>query len=1083
MDYRDKIIEDLKAEIALAKGRESDYRSARKAMLFMLEDLQAAADRISKAEQEWVATFDSITDPLFIHDRELKIVRANKAYECFAQRPLKEFIGKPYFEVFPPTGVPLAMCVKAIEGEVDASTEEVSVPGLGKIFKTSNYPVRDGDGRYTCSIHLLEDVTADKEAKRRLDEEVSTTSALLGVAEVFSAVRNPEAMMSECSVAFSNFLGADVVLAYLRDRSTGGFSPSCGHGLDNADLPAFMSEAPDISTGFIGEAIEGMVPKWFEASEIEGSFGNIEALPCFKGGQRVLVIPLEGKIGPLGFFICLYKDRSELGESKKRLLGGIVHQASIALDAIMLYKESVDKAMDLSRKVETIKVMHEMDKNILSTLDSSEILNTAIRLVAKVVACDRATIALPDMKRGGFVLEACYGIDLPKGYFVPFADTSATAVIRKCEVEFTPNLLEEKALLPLEKMFAEAGYLSHIRVPLVAKGEVIAILSVGSKRAGVFGRESLATIENLASQISVALENARLVSGLKQTGYELKKLTVALEHSVNLVLITDMKGAVEYVNPMFSEVSEYSTDDAAGQTLRALSLMDMSDDDYAGMVSTVTAGRIWRGQSRHKKKTGGEYWCNTDISPVRDEAGVVTNFMVVQEDITEKIYSRQRLDYLAQYDPLTGLFNRDHFTELLTQWLASAQMEGWKAGLLSVDLDQFKFINETFGHSTGDEFLKSLSGSLKASVESAMVGLGIQGAETALVGRFGADEFIVFLPFVDEGRCMEVADVVRRSIETFRLHDLDASSTASVGIAVFPAHASDSKDLVTRAQSAMYRAKELGRNICRLYRPEDMDLENAHAGLSWKEKIIKALKERRFVPWFQPILDIKRGVISHYEVLARLIDEDGSVLMPGSFIDIAESFGLISGIDRQIIEKTMRFQAAFKKKGSTLRFGVNISGKDLGDADLFRFLSEKIEETGADPGALIFEITETAAIRDIDRAVRFIEGLKGLGSHIALDDFGVGFTSFSYLKKMQVDYIKIDGSFIRKLHLNKDDQVIVKSMTDMARGLGIRSVAEFVEEKQTLDLLSAFGVDYAQGYLIGRPAEVIFEDKTRLLRA
>ncbi len=1080
MDYRDKTIDDLKAQLALAKERESDYKDARKATLFMLEDLQAATERISRAEQEWVATFDSITDPLFIHDGEFKIVRANRAYELCAQRPFKEFIGRPYFEVFPATGVPFAVCA---EGEAESSTEEVGVPELGKIFKTSNYPVRDSGGRYLYSIHLLEDVTADKEAKRRLDEEISTTSVLLGVAEAFSAIRNPDAMMSECTAVIHRFLGADVVLAYLRDRSAGAYNPSCANGLGSVDLPAFMSETPDISSGAIAEVIGGRAPRWLAASDGNGSLGNMENLPCFKDGKRVLVIPLEGKIGPLGFFICLYKDSSEHGENRKKLMGGIVHQASIALDALMLYKESVDKAIDLSRKVETIKVMHEMDKNILSTLDSSEILDTAIMLVAKIVACDRATIARPDLSRGGFIVEACYGIDLPKGYFVPFEDTSATTVLKSGAVEFIANLYEEKILLPLEKMLAEAGYRSHLRLPLVVKGEIIAILNVGSKRVGTFGSDSLAILEGLASQIGVALENARLVSGLKQTGYELKKLTVALEHSVNLVIITDRNGAVEYVNPMFSEISGYSADDAAGQTIRALSLMDLSDDDYEGMISTVTAGRIWRGQSRHKNKTGGEYWCNTDISPVKDEAGAVTNFMVVQEDITEKMASRERLDYLAHYDSLTGLFNRDHFTELLIEWIESAQAEGWKAGLLSIDLDQFKFINETFGHSTGDAFLKSLSGAIKWSAEMHMKGAGVSATDTALAGRFAADEFIVFLPFADERRCMDVAEAVRLSIEAFRLHDVDASLTASVGISIFPTHASDSKDLITRAQSAMYRAKELGRNVCRLYRPEDMDLEKAHAGLLGKERIIKALRDSRFVPWFQPILDVKRGVVSHYEVLARLIDEDGTVLMPGAFIDIAESFGIISGIDRQIIEKTMKFQSALKKRGSTLHFGVNLSGKDLSDADLFRFLSDKLEETGADPGALIFEITETAAIRDIDVAVKFIDGLKSLGSHIALDDFGVGFTSFSYLRKMRVDFIKIDGSFIRKLHLNKDDQVFVRAMTDMARGLGIKSVAEFVEEQQTLDLLGAFGVDYAQGYLIGRPAVDILEDETRLRRA
>ena len=271
----------------------------------------------------------------------------------------------------------------------------------------------------------------------------------------------------------------------------------------------------------------------------------------------------------------------------------------------------------------------------------------------------------------------------------------------------------------------------------------------------------------------------------------------------------------------------------------------------------------------------------------------------------------------------------------------------------------------------------------------------------------------------------------------------------------------------------MYRAKELGRNRIHVYRPEDRDLEKMHSRLSWREKIFKGLREDRFVPWFQPLLDLNENRVHHYEALARLISEDGLVLLPGAFIDIAERFGIIGLIDRVIIEKTMRTQAEMRRLGKDISFGINLSGKELGDADLLDFIKSKIIETGADPAGLVFEITETAAIGDLEKATRFVKSLKEIGCQFSLDDFGVGFTSFTYLKEMQVDFIKIDGSFIRKLHENPSDQVFVKAITDLARGLKIESIAEFVENEQTLELLRSFGVDYAQGYFIGKPSPTL----------
>jgi len=550
---------------------------------------------------------------------------------------------------------------------------------------------------------------------------------------------------------------------------------------------------------------------------------------------------------------------------------------------------------------------------------------------------------------------------------------------------------------------------------------------------------------------------------------DLKKLSAAIEQSVNLIFITDVNGTIEYVNPTFEQVTGYSRADAIGQKPSILSSGDLSREHYEDLWNTILQGKTWRRSYKNKKKDGGYYWCNAIISPIKNEAGEVTHFLSVQEDITDKMRSEEHLRYLAQHDELTGLLNRSRFIELTDEWVADARMNAGMGALMLIDLDQFKFMNDTYGHGTGDEFLRRLSRLLKTTVRLIYREYLSDEKDDPFVGRLSGDEFVIFLPHVETQTAEKIAERLRKTVEGFRIPGISSSVTISCGLVSYPAHGDDPASLLTRADAAMYRAKELGRNRVHTYRPEDRDLEKMHSRLTWKERVLTALAENRFVPWFQPILDIRDGTVRHYEALARLVDVDGKILFPGSFIDIAERFGIISSIDRMIIEKTLSVQAAQRALGRNLSFSMNLSGKDLGNEEFLVFLKETMAQKGMVPGSIIFEITETEAIADLDRAKEFICALKAIGCRFSLDDFGVGFTSFTYLKELSVDYIKIDGSFIRKLDENPDDQVFVKAMSDVARGLGIKTVAEFVEKEEVLDLLKEFGVTYAQGYLIGKP--------------
>jgi diguanylate cyclase (GGDEF)-like protein/PAS domain S-box-containing protein len=573
-------------------------------------------------------------------------------------------------------------------------------------------------------------------------------------------------------------------------------------------------------------------------------------------------------------------------------------------------------------------------------------------------------------------------------------------------------------------------------------------------------------LKDLAALRQRVVETAASKTEFKRAESELRKLSAAVEHTNDIVFITDTNGVIEFVNPIFENVTGYSGEEAVGQTLRILSSGMASYAQHEEMWKTIKAGQTWRGIFKNKKRNGEFYWANGVISPLKDEKGEITHFLSVQEDITERKVSEERVEYLGSHDEMTGLVNRARSIELLDNWISVPGNRDRTGVLLLINLDEFKFINNTCGHGFGDEFLRRVANMLESAMEDM--------ERESIVGRLGGDEFVIFLPYGykrgrDENVRMLVAEGVRKRLEGLSFGEVPGRSTASIGVVFYPEHGTTTKELLTRADAAMYRAKELGCNRCHLYRPEDRLLEKMHSRVEWKERVIKALAEDRFEPWFQPILDLRDNKVYHYEALARMCDEEGNILLPGAFIEVAERFGLIGSIDRVIIEKTMGHQTELSRRGRPLIFSMNLSGKDLGDDELLSFLKSRISDTGADPNRLVFEITETAAVHDLGRAIKFIKDLKSMGCHFALDDFGVGFTSFVYLKEMNVDYIKIDGSFIKTLHSDANDRLFVKAMTDVAKGMGIKTVAEFAETEETLRILRELGVDYAQGFMIGKP--------------
>ncbi len=444
--------------------------------------------------------------------------------------------------------------------------------------------------------------------------------------------------------------------------------------------------------------------------------------------------------------------------------------------------------------------------------------------------------------------------------------------------------------------------------------------------------------------------------------------------------------------------------------------------------------------------------------------GVLHGYRGTTRDVSKAKQDEERLTVLSNQDQLTGLANRRRFLIDLAHEIRRAQSRNRAGILMLIDLDHLKLVNDTAGHSVGDELIVQIAGVL-----------GRLCRNEDLLARLSGDEFAMAFPDMDAQQGQAKARAVLDAIAEHRpLHKGRALRvSASIGVVSFPASGGDAVELLAKADTAMYAAKDAGRNRAKFYVEGDMARERMGTQLAWKTRLVEALENDLFELAFQPIAALVDGAVHHFETLVRMRDRDGGSLMPGNFIPTAEQFGLIGQVDRVIVAKALRYLAGLPPEFASVGISINLSGMSVGDDDVLTLIEGELRETGIDPRRVTFEVTETAACAHMAKAAEFIARIRQLGCRISLDDFGVGFSSFSYLKNLHVDTLKIDGSFIRDINHSRDDQLFVKALVDVARGMGIRTIAEFVETAECVELLRRLGVDYVQGYFVGRPASAI----------
>ena len=427
------------------------------------------------------------------------------------------------------------------------------------------------------------------------------------------------------------------------------------------------------------------------------------------------------------------------------------------------------------------------------------------------------------------------------------------------------------------------------------------------------------------------------------------------------------------------------------------------------------------------------------------------------------------LTRLANFDPLTGLTSRYHFIEQLSERLGGAAVD--RGALLFVDMDQFKHVNDTFGHEVGDEMLAQIAGRLRQLVR-----------KDDLLGRFGGDEFVLFLSHVDAAGAMAVADKILREMSEYPLiyEGNSLSANCSLGIAlvqeVQEASMYSPEELISQADVACRLAKTQGRNRACRYEADAMHIETIKSDVEWQGKLKRALREDGFELHYQPIQRMSDTSVRHYEVLVRLV-EDGVLYRPDQFLPAAVRFGLMHEVDRWVMNSAIAALARARTKDQEIRFAINLDGSTVADRTLADFVQERLKAHNVPAAAVIFEITEQVAVGSFSEAVPQIQQLRSLGCDFAVDDFGTGYSSLSYLKRLPVQYIKIDGSFIRRLAVNRVDQTIVRAIADIARIMGRQTIAEFVGDEETLTLIREIGIDYAQGYHLGEPSPLLPGDE------
>ncbi|MFZ6861433.1 bifunctional diguanylate cyclase/phosphodiesterase [Undibacterium sp. Ji67W] len=654
------------------------------------------------------------------------------------------------------------------------------------------------------------------------------------------------------------------------------------------------------------------------------------------------------------------------------------------------------------------------------------------------------------------------------------------------DMKLAPGWLFYDNMEPLHETFTLAGSSWHLEATqepvlftvhnrgalFVLIGGLLSSLLVSAYVFSLVSRIGKIERETKERTASLQFANLRLsedVASRVRTEKSLRLRERVIEVSANAVIICSAQAPdypIEYVNPAFERITGFRADEVVGHSLESLQGSSQDQQNMREIREALREKREGRALLRNYRKDGTDYWNELFIAPVLDEQAQLSHFVVAQYDISAVMGYEAEMEFQANHDVLTGLANRNLLRERLGEAILSADRSGNALWVVFLDLDRFKFVNDTLGHEAGDVLLKVLAGRLQSATH-----------EADTVARLGGDEFVLILPDqVDDGSGQQVLQRIMDSVaQPLTLQNHEFYLTCSMGVAKYPHDGNTAESLIKLADIAMYRAKEMGRSTSQFY-TSDM-IERTLDRLSIEADLRQALDRNEFQIHYQPQICATHGHIVGMEVLLRWQHPVHGMIQPGRFIGLAEEMGLIIPIGAWVIREACKQTKAWQLAGFTnLRVAVNLSPRQFTQKALAQSIADILQETELEPRFLELELTESMVMKDVDSAISILGKLKELGIHIAIDDFGTGYSSLSYLRRFPIDVLKIDQSFVNELTVNADAANIVVAIISLAHSLRLRVIAEGVETIEQLTYLRDRGCDEVQGYFFSRPvAASVFE--------
>ena len=635
---------------------------------------------------------------------------------------------------------------------------------------------------------------------------------------------------------------------------------------------------------------------------------------------------------------------------------------------------------------------------------------------------------------------------------------------------FLQRILQKMLSTPFQKMVTTAHQFS--------KGNED--VRFDEKRADEFGylgkfiNNAIDTILSSKNELVLALQRAS--ASEIALGLEKERAEVTLHSITDSVITVDIDECIVYINPAGEKLLGYSIEQVSGEKFQ--DVFNVVEESTGEPVGNILHECFLRGTTvnlpEHSSLISSDdsvISIEASIAPMKVEKGDLMGAVIVIQDVSHTRRLTRQLSYQASHDLLTGLYNRRKFEEYLEEILINVREEDRHHALFYLDLDNFKIVNDTCGHVAGDELLKQLPTLFNEVFRSGDI-----------IARLGGDEFGIILENCGLQKAASIADKVRQKIKDYRFiwDDRTFEIGVSIGVIGINADNAEMSQVLSSADVACYAAKESGRNRVHIYEPSDKIVSERYGQMHWTARITKALADGRFQLYQQPIIGVASKERKHLEILLRMIDEDGKVIPPGAFMPAAERYGLMPDIDRWVIHEVFSFIGKHGPvdpvEGAECIFAVNLSGDSVNDSSLLEYILEQKKKQNISLSNICFEITETVAISNLSKASAFINELKEHGCQFALDDFGSGLSSFAYLKNLPVNYLKIDGSFVRDISRDKIDRSMVESIQQIGNVMQLTTIAEHVEDEVTLNVLEDIGVDYAQGFHLGRPQAIDDKD-------